>query len=80
MIAILCILLVACAPMITPLTPPSNELTMQGLWTGYAITTPLGTFETDIGIKGINIPVLLIYHDAKWYVWNNGYKDIIVNQ
>jgi len=66
MIVLLCILLISCTPVITPIPiPVPNECVLSGVWSGYVITTDNFLFTTNVGMKGINVPVLLILHESK---------------
>lgn len=50
----------------------------SGLWGGYIINVTIGDYniklETDIGVRGMDIPVSVSHHNGDWIVTQGGRK------
>jgi hypothetical protein len=54
-----------------------NPETINGLWSSTTIEAETMTFHTTEGVRGINVDVELTNTKGRWYIWNDGYTDII---
>lgn len=77
-IIFMCFLFFSCY-LPTDIEQRCNEKLIYATWSAYIITSNGQQFKTSFGVRGINIPVIIVNHNNKWYIWtkHSGYGDEI---